>query len=866
MNTTTIHRMIRVFTGYGAPDIKDDVGPNKADWPFFHSVASQDDMQDHQLLEAAERFHKYRNTQLPSIMRDAGLISKANQVESYLDKMKVRGNEAKLEYEAQQAIISQRQQAQSKAKRLLNRALLAGIKNITATDDEHEEVKREVLDAYKEAYDMDWGEVFTHVGLEEFNWKPPASKVVSFSNVDDIWTNRWGKQFTSKRIALDYTYNPDLNNALKNNLGFPAVKWDGKKKKWTLQDNADVLAKAKAIMVEQGMFFNELSLERLEVSAPKEKSIERKTTELSARLVGKSSIEMEWPYIGDEFTRGQLLNVVKATQGRKFNPSNKTWSVGVGEAAPLIDRLRKHDENEWCLRLADALQAIPEIETYMTERAERIAISGAATLDQEMIVAQLQEDLRKHFPVGRELYPFQYVGVHFAQLAGGRCLIGDDMGVGKTIQAIAHIALNEEQLPALVVCPASVKYNWAKECRAWLPNMTVEVLEGRKGVIPDADIIVCNYDIISGRKDSLLDYGFNIVVCDESHYLKNIKAKRTASTLEVASESESVLCLSGTAVTNRPSEFFTTLNLLRPNEFPSFFPYGQRYCDGQNNGWGWDFTGASNTDELHARTRDFCIRRLKQEVLTELPDKVRTIMDIQPSRADLKRYSDLHRAWMDEYEMYQNRPPLPAGFVLNMLTALRHECGLIKIPSTVAYIKEHYDITDGKPLVVFAHHTDVLKGCVDALRADKDRNWRIGGITGDMPAQKRQSNVEAFQAGHIDVLFCSTIAAKEGITLTAANTAVFVEREWVPGWEEQAEDRVYRIGQESDSVHAVYLSVARTIDEKFNQVIEEKRKVVKAVLDGGDLNEREGIANALIQSMIDSGDLPANFGKMKVKA
>lgn len=849
--------MIRVFTGYGSPDLgKDDIGPNKADWPFFNAVAHQDDMQDHQLLEAAERFHKYRNTQLPSILTDAGLISKTTQVEKFLSTMKEKGEVAKVEYEAQQATISQRKAQQYAIKNGTERRMLL----------RQEPLDDVSIECCMLAYECERDEAVSIIEQFVAEWKPPASKVVSFSNVDDTWTNRWGKQFTSKRIALDYIYNPDLNNALKNTLGFPAVKWDGKKKKWTLQDNADVLARAKDIMVEQGMFFNEVSLERLEVSAPKEKSIERKTTELSARLVGKSSIELEWPYIGDEFIRGELLNVVKATQGRKFNPSKKNWSVGVGEAAPLIDRLRKHDENEWCLRLADALQAIPEIESYMSERAERIAISGSALLDDKMIVAEMQEDLMKHFPSGRELYPFQYVGVRFAQLAGGRCLIGDDMGIGKTIQAIAYIALNSEQLPALVVCPASVKYNWAKECKAWLPNMTVEVLEGRKGVIPDADIIVCNYDIISQRKDSLLDYGFNIVVCDESHYLKNIKAKRTEATLEVAKESDSVLCLSGTAVTNRPSEFFTTLNLLRPNEFPSFFPYGERYCDGQNNGWGWDFSGASNTDELHARTRDFCIRRLKQEVLTELPDKVRTIMDIQPSRADLKRYSDMHRAWMDDYEFHSNEGSLPAGFVLNMLTALRHECGLIKVPSTVAYIKEHYDITGGKPLVVFAHHADVLKGCVEALRGDKDRNWRVGGITGDMPAQKRQSNVEAFQAGHIDVLFCSTMAAKEGITLTAANTAVFVEREWVPGWEEQAEDRVYRIGQESDSVHAVYLSVARTIDEKFNQVIEEKRKVVKAVLDGGDLNEREGIANALIQSMIDSGDLPANFGKMKVKA
>jgi len=864
MNTTTIHRMIRVFTGYGKPDIKDDVGPNKADWPFFHSVASQDDMQDHQLLEAAERFHKYRNTQLPSIMRDAGLISKANQVESYLEKMKVRGTQAKVEYDRHQALIHEQGRLRSAVKGSITKRLLSRQWDKTTDFNNREEQE---IDSWvgkvAETYDCNWDEAVSLIEQWVAEWKPPASKVVSFFNVDDTWTNRWGKQFTSKRIALDYTYNPELNNALKDALGFPAVKWDGKMKKWTLQDDADVLAKAKGIMIEQGMFFNELSLERLEVSAPREKSIERKTTTVAARLIGKSSIEMEWPYIGDELLRGNLLAVVKATQGRKFNPSNKTWTVGVGEAAPLIDRLRKHDENEWCLRLADALQAIPEIESFMHERAERIAISGAATLDQEMIVARLQEDLSNHFPAGRELYPFQYVGVHFAQLAGGRCLIGDDMGVGKTIQAIAYIALNTEQLPALVVCPASVKYNWAKECRAWLPNMTVEVLEGRKGATPEADIIVCNYDIISGRKDALIDRGFNIVVCDESHYLKNIKAKRTEATLEVAKESESVLCLSGTAVTNRPSEFFTTLNLLRPNEFPSFFPYGQRYCDGYNTGWGWDFSGASNTDELHARTRDFCIRRLKQEVLTELPDKVRTIMDIQPSKADLKRYSDLHRAWMEDYEMHQNHGTLPAGFVLNMLTALRHECGLIKVPSTVAYIKEHYDITNGKPLVVFAHHTDVLKGCVEALRADKDRNWRIGGITGDMPAQKRQSNVEAFQAGQMDVLFCSTIAAKEGITLTAANTAVFVEREWVPGWEEQAEDRVYRIGQESDSVHAVYLSVAKTIDEKFNAVIEEKRKVVKAVLDGGDMEEREGIASALIQSMIDSGDLPASFGKMK---
>ena len=106
---------------------------------------------------------------------------------------------------------------------------------------------------------------------------------------------------------------------------------------------------------------------------------------------------------------------------------------------------------------------------------------------------------------------------------------------------------------------------------------------------------------------------------------------------------------------------------------------------------------------------------------------------------------------------------------------------------------------------------------------------------------------------------CAQPSAKEGITLTASDTTLFVEREWVPAYEEQAEDRVNRIGQESQSVSAVYLSVENTIDEKFNYVIEQKRKVVQAVLDGGTVEEREGISNMLIAKMIEDGDIPSDF-------
>lgn len=843
MNQHTLHQMIRVFVGYGEPIEEDGQGANKPDWPFFSKIAQQDTVHALQYEEAAERFHKYRNTQLPRLLIDAGLVKHADQIEDFLDDMRERGQEAK-----------EVQAKQDKKQSAINRVLSDIRYEMTKRkqpDIKHVEQLVELGIELSEALDM-------HKEVVD-SWKPPAHLLVRFSLVDDNWTNRWGKTFTNKRILLTHTYNGDLYNTLKNGMGFPAFKYHANLKKSSLQNNMETLDKAAGIMIEQGMFIDDVTFNSVKGTASSEVSKQAPTkTTVSATLVGNSSIKLAWPYIADPIVRGDVMSQVKATQGRKYDPASKTWSISITEAAPLIDRLRKHDDNEWCIKLADALQDIPEIETYMEERAKRVAISGAASLSDDMIVADMKDRLDEMFPVGRELYPFQYVGVQFAQLAGGRCLIGDDMGIGKTIQAIAHIGLNQDKLPALIVVPASVKYNWLKECEAWLPDMTTVVLEGRKGDIPDADIVVCNYDIMSYREESLIDYGFNIVVCDESHYLKNNKAKRTQATLSVAQESESVLCLSGTAITNRPNEFFTTLNLLRPNEFPSFFNYGLNYCAGQETRFGWDFSGASNTDELHERTRDFCIRRLKKEVLTELPDKVRTIHDIQPSKKELKRYKDLHRSWMDEYEMYANSTGLPKGFVLNMLTALRHECGLIKVPSTVQYIKDYHEIT-GKPLVVFAHHRDVLVQIYKGLKDDKDKTWRVAGISGDMPANKRQQNVEAFQDGQLDVILCSTVAAKEGITLTAADTVVFVEREWVPGWEEQAEDRVNRIGQDSNSVHAVYLSVADTIDERFNMVVEAKREVVKAVLDGGDLEKREGIANMLIQSMIEAGDLPADF-------
>jgi SWI/SNF-related matrix-associated actin-dependent regulator 1 of chromatin subfamily A len=413
-----------------------------------------------------------------------------------------------------------------------------------------------------------------------------------------------------------------------------------------------------------------------------------------------------------------------------------------------------------------------------------------------------------------------------------------------------------------VVCPSNVKYNWAKEVRTWMPDATVEVVNGYKGPIEEADFTIINYDIISRRLEQLEQMSFGISILDESHYIKNSKTDRTKATVEIADRSESVLCLSGTAITNRPSEYFTTLNLLRKAQFSSWLSYVRRYCSAYNDGFGWKTGGASNIEELHAISRDFAIRRLKKEVMAELPDKIRQSIPVVPTKAELKEYRQRQRDWGDDYSQIRDSGrSLPAGYVLNMLTDLRHNCGVMKVGPVSEWVID-YKKNNERPIVVFAHHKNVVAPLVSILKLEK---LRVDTITGGVKSERRSEIVDRFQAGEIDVLVCSTLAAKEGLTLTAADTVVFVEREWVPGWEEQAEDRVNRIGQDAQTVHALYFTVEGTIDEKFHQLIEQKRAVVKAVLDGGDEVDRSKITRALLQDMVDAGEIDASILTQKNK-
>lgn len=690
----------------------------------------------------------------------------------------------------------------------------------------------------------------------------------------EIYRDEYGE-----RIGLKYRYNPDTNQALKDGLPFPAFKWDRDKRLWSIQNNATVVTRACELLEGLGYDTDVLRTYGAELLTSSSKN-KRNGSDCWVEAK-RSRLYLHWPYIFDFDHREQVRLAVRSISGRKFHADGKCWSIPLAQASTLFTLLDGMYDP-----LAQAILNNEDVKKDVEQTIERVEISSASELNDEKL-AEINSKLAGKFPEGLDLYPFQKVAVAFAEMSNGRCLIGDEMGIGKTISAIGYAALHPRDRPAIVVCPSNVKFNWKKEINKWLPRESVSVITSvsdmkaddikriakqngatdedttsRKSAsaylekvgidikeyVPDSDFIIINYDMMDKYQQSLMAIMPRLVILDESHYIKNSGSRnkpvqRTVATLNVAHASKKIIALSGTAISNRPKEFYNTLHLMRPDQFSSEWDFKQRYCDPYHDGFGWNFDGASHVKELNERTRDLCIRRLKSEVLPELPPKTRSFIPIELTKKVRSPYDFAQEEWDNKIESYYlNGQPLPQGIMLNMISDLRHICGQIKVEYAAEWIQQYREQT-GMPIVVFTHHRDVLKRLAEKV-GDSVRT-----ITGETNAQARQDIVEDFQAGHIGVLICNTMAAKEGITLTAADTVLFIEREWTPADEEQAEDRVYRIGQESQHVHAVYLSCAGTIDEHFDNIVEEKRRVIKAVLDGGDIEKRKGLVQELVKKL-----------------
>jgi SWI/SNF-related matrix-associated actin-dependent regulator 1 of chromatin subfamily A len=433
---------------------------------------------------------------------------------------------------------------------------------------------------------------------------------------------------------------------------------------------------------------------------------------------------------------------------------------------------------------------------------------------------------RLKYPDG--LYPFQKDGVKFVVRSGGRCIIADEMGLGKTIEALAYVKMFGGK--TLIVSPANVIYKWRDECNKWIPDKTVAVVLTGDSPIPDSDVVIMSYAIMTLQYTQLVRIPFDMGIWDEAHYLKNHKAQRTRVAKAIINAGlPKVMFLSGTPFLNHPSELYSLLNMLDPIGFNNYYAYAVKYCGAMKiDGF---FTIPKNTvtnvDELTKRLEKYMVRRTKRDVALELPDLSRSYMPIEiPNAAEYFKACRDVTEWLNkEGKTVKNK-----AHVLTRMGILRQILGDGKVDAAVELAENILEM--GRKVVLFAHH----KSVVDKLYG-KLKKQGVLIIDGSTPSEKRQANANEFLISESKFrVMIMSVAGSEGIDLYSASDIIFVEREWTPAKEEQAEARLHRIGQKN-AVVAHYIVAAGTIDEKINKLIADKRQVFGQVIHSDEILE-----------------------------
>src|SRR5215208_2583487 len=435
--------------------------------------------------------------------------------------------------------------------------------------------------------------------------------------------------------------------------------------------------------------------------------------------------------------------------------------------------------------------------------------------------------------LGGELRPFQRAGVAYV-LHARRSFLADEQGLGKTVEALAALE-EDDAYPAVIVCPAGLKLNWRREIERWLPHRSLHVINGTGAAPMDAEITVLNYEIVHAHRVRLQLRRPKALVLDESHYVKNPRAKRTQAVRRLAEalpEGALRLALTGTPVMNHPEELIAQLRILgRLQEFGSGARFARR------------FQGAGAEERIHWHLRRSCfVRRLKADVLPQLPAKTQVVLPVAlDNQREYRRAQDDVIAWLREQ-------PLDLGEVeakiaaalraerLAQLNALKRLAARGKASAALSWIEDF--LASDEPLVVFAGHREVQELLLD-------RFPEALHILGRDSITQREAAVDAFQdPDGPQLIVCATRVAGQGITLTRASNVAFLDLEWTPAMHDQAEDRCHRIGQR-DAVTAWYLLAADTIDETMIELIARKRGIIGAVTDG-----RRDESEALVQAVV----------------
>lgn len=418
----------------------------------------------------------------------------------------------------------------------------------------------------------------------------------------------------------------------------------------------------------------------------------------------------------------------------------------------------------------------------------------------------------------KKTYPFQKKGIAYIESKNGTCIVGDDMGLGKTIQAIGYVDNHPEFKNIIIVCPASLKLNWKHEIKKWT-NEQAQIITSI--YINQKRIKIINYDLLQKNWKRIIQDNIDIIIGDEIHYIKNSSAIRTKYFKKIAKKSNRILGLSGTPILNRPAEFWNILNLVCPYIFYNWWQYIKVFCKAKIIHGQLDYKGCKNPEKLNSLLIKNCmIRRTKEEVLTDLPKKIKSVILLEIDNK--KEYSLIHK----DHERNIEKQKLN----FHTIEKLRKLSVKGKLKSIVEWI-ENFLETDEK-LVVMANYHFVIDHLYNHF---KNISVKLDGRDSQI---NRDKAVNSFQKNKKIKLFIGNRqAAGVGITLTAASHLCFCDFGWVPGEMDQAMDRIHRISQKN-TCHIYFFVGVNTIDELIVSVLDYKKSTINPILNGKEIDEK----------------------------
>lgn len=460
-------------------------------------------------------------------------------------------------------------------------------------------------------------------------------------------------------------------------------------------------------------------------------------------------------------------------------------------------------------------------------------------------------------------YPYQKEGIDFG-LSHRRIIIGDEPGLGKTLQSIG-IVNAANAFPCLVICPSSLKINWQREWHKFTDKSALVLSDATRTTygyllsIGMHQVAITNYESL--RKFFVWDIKtrgtfrlkdvvfcphinlFRSIIIDESHRVKDAAAQQTIFTKGIAHGKKWCIMLSGTPVVNRPSDLMSQLSIMgRLEDFGGRSKFEADFCPASK-----DEEPALPLSVLSQKLYDSClIRREKAKVLPQLPDKTRVDLYVRISNVEEYRMAENDlMTYLKEYKQCSDREirrKMRMSALVKFMT-LRQLATLGKVTQTVEFINNF--LASGKKLIVFC----ALHEVVDALTKEFPSAVTV---TGRQSAVQKQASVDAFQnREETNLIICSIKAAGVGLTLTAASDVAFVELPWTYADCCQCEDRAHRIGQK-DNVTAYYLLGESTIDGVVYSLINKKKTVAAEIMNADDdIPTEEAYFDELVNSFYD---------------